>query len=529
MVKDKAREWHECRERLRAYKLKLAKCNNSLDQWTRTWGGFEDETYIHFWSAPAYNMVEALLKDLLGLSSQIRRLIQGKSITQGSEKDRKASLLERMHKHKEKLGRSESLTSQARILEGPSRDDWSKWFDLTRSWRQHSFEQVQTLAPDLLHKVAFALYQNSLLEDLLSRMDQTTEDLDVFTRTQFRLMQASDVREPVNNRELQRFDKMKKYWDQLNAYATAVHLGLAKLQPEQPWCLELRIPDPKGNVLTVDHYDDVDMDFALCLDGDDDDGGVWERVRINFQPTSSDMTIAENLASQVISRHLRAQADKRAKFSRLPAPKKRSLPLRTLLQDGIFQRQGMPKAWEKDRARLLLGLCNWTIMLWNSPWTQTICCCGIRFHNQVEPPRQYLFSDGDHMKCRNHLLATLKLALLGIAITELTIGKQLRISFEDLTKTFHASTVTEDSATDAGTVGLRGQSIEYFDEWTGSKEEGVWARRSRSEILRQVKSVTNSLSYCEALEYCFDNPMLFSSPYMGPEVVDTLGRNVFQP
>lgn len=106
---------------------------------------------------------------------------------------------------------------------------------------------------------------------------------------------------------------------------------------------------------------------------------------------------------------------------------------RDMVLDDVFSCQGH-QSFNVDRADLMLGLTHWTILSWNTPWTESVCTCRIRCirseaesltRHAYEPSRYSRFTTHPcHCELRRHDQETYeyKMILLGMALAEIALG-----------------------------------------------------------------------------------------------------------
>jgi hypothetical protein len=216
-------------------------------------------------------------------------------------------------------------------------------------------------------------------------------------------------------------------------------------------------------------------------------------------------------------------------------PQRRSTVFRPLLKSGTFDQPATFKAWEEDRARLILGLANWTILTWHSPWTAVPCCCGIRFLQMSSgAPRQYTFAAEEHKDCRNQSLGEHKTLLLGLAIAELLTGCPLRLPHDHVpgkhgSANEHRVFMLESWQKGGGDGDGRGWDGVDWPTWK-------WRTCSRDEILADVSEKSSKSGLKDVVEYCLDHPSRSGLTSGGggttrtmPDVLPMLVENVLIP
>lgn len=498
---------------------KLAKCEASLERWKTVWGRYSDETYIHFWGKDEFNNVQKLLNIILQYASSIKSQVTGQEIE--AEANGNKGLLHKLKVWKrgdkgQNGGSSTSVDSNSR--HALSSEDISAWRKVIQQIGSGDTNvPIKVAKPGLARRIAFNLAESNLIQEQISRLEELIGELDFFTREYFRKRRGmkSEVDEPVKREETQKVEKLKTAVDGLSAFASALHESYKRLQHQSPWSLELRDPDQKGSAALFDSVSKLDIDVTLCLTADGK-GGPWRRVRIGYFPipTHEGATLAASLPRSMLQ-PVTITAPKLSPLCSVQPPlQRRSIVFRPLLRNGIFDLPATLKAWEQDRARLLLGLTNWTILMWHSPWTAVPCCCGIRFLQMPDGTRQYTLAAEEHNDCRNASLAEYKLLLLGMAIAELLTGWSLRLPPQH--QPGRHGSANYECAT-------------YFERWERQSRWPAWEPCMQARLLAEVKDKSLKAGLVTVLEYCFDYSAETLAVHKSPDVLPCLVENVLNP
>ena len=178
---------------------------------------------------------------------------------------------------------------------------------------------------------------------------------------------------------------------------------------------------------------------------------------------------------------------------------------RKLLQDGILRDKEVYKAWEGDRANLIFGFVNWTILLWETNWTTHPCCCGLRFEQMSLNNRQHTLTAVEKDNCHGDLGIKKKLLLLGMTLAELTVACSLQI---DKTK------VASANESNIQFIMNRGKGYETI---------------SRDRVLQKIRKRSGSDKFTEAVAYCLDNESVANMENFRASFIDHYIRNIFEP
>jgi hypothetical protein len=198
----------------------------------------------------------------------------------------------------------------------------------------------------------------------------------------------------------------------------------------------------------------------------------------------------------------------------------RSVPFKTLLQQGHLQDDKIYKAWAEDRASLAFGFANWVILLWDARWTSPPCSCGIRFETLPGSIRQHTFTTDDRHACDMKSDSQQRLLLLGLVLAEITLATPLRVN--------PSGRLQARNLVDS----IRGRQILFdykLEKWEGGQQGGQWKAISRSALLREVKAKSFSESFTEAVQYCLDNRSVAFTEDFKPGHIVQLCDNVVEP
>lgn len=141
------------------------------------------------------------------------------------------------------------------------------------------------------------------------------------------------------------------------------------------------------------------------------------------------------------------------------------------------------KAWEPDRARLLLALSNWTFLLWHTEWTTDLCCSGLRL---VKPEAGEgttstpTFMLGQHMECGHH---NWKLVNFSLVLAEVILAVPLRID----------------------------PAVEGEIQYVLARQRDQWTRVDLADMLGQVKDRAKSESVYMAIRFSLDQSRTLSN------------------
>lgn len=488
------RDYRNYPGRLGDFKRQLWQCEAQLEDWKTRWDGFSNKTYKAFWG-DNYEEIRDWCTDMGKLCDEIRRELRG----QGD---------------KRKSGKAKAMMKRAWFvltMNDPSKNTKAR---LKANGKVSSVPNGQPITSSErivpTQKIAFALYKSGRLRQQLDDLSKAIDNLDKFSRMQFRRQQRSNKIDPPTREELRRVERLMTFVDYLTNSAGRVHEVRKCLDLEQKtrlWALELRLPDNEGDAFEWDNMGKINIDFTLHVK---DQQSQWTSRRIrtyHLPPSSPDVTLLSKAITEGrFDVKLGSEGKAKQSFGILdPSTGRRSHSYRKLLKDGILRDKEVYKAWESDRANLIFGIVNWTILLWQTNWTTYPCCCSLRFEQVPIIGRQHTLTAVEKDDCHGDLGVQKKLLLLGMTLAELTIACSLQI---DETK-----------------VGAASESNLQFIMNRGEGEEMI----SRDRVLQKIRKRSGSNRFTEAIAFCLDNESVANMEDFQAPFIDHYIRHIFEP
>lgn len=132
-------------------------------------------------------------------------------------------------------------------------------------------------------------------------------------------------------------------------------------------------------------------------------------------------------------------------------------------------------AWYNVRASLIFGLSEWSLLLWNTPWLERLCCHGltIDLDSQAAYYTLQTFESDQHHQCwpveQKHRLRN-----LGLVYAQLILGLPIRV--------------------------VKGEDASLYELWSA----GDWEDVRRAGINKRVVQATGSLPLRDAIDFCLD-------------------------
>jgi len=335
---------------------------------------------------------------------------------------------------------------------------------------------------ELIKSARFTLFVKGKLREKLTFLHERVEQLTAFS-------QSAEMRHVGDSAEEQTMETERGWrWgmfhDTICQYANALNVGAWELCEECSWSLEMTTPDDYGpDISEWDSTANVNFDFNVLHGAGHDKVGfsrfrihynsAWSRKRFKYISSLPQRALAGNIPD--------------GQYQNLEPIHLRSYPLRTLLKMGIFSNATTYKAWEKDRMALMVGMANWTMLLWQSNWTRYICTCGIRFseirlQSQAMVRRHALTEEScSHRHKRVYYKpSSMQLLRLGVALAELTLGSPITV-------------VDTDSTVELGPLTFYTYRIERDHEEV-----------ERAGLLQRIRQTSPHTKLKDVIAYCLD-------------------------
>ena len=391
--------------RLKAYRHQLQKCQRKLEIWKSIWyqdQGLPMEGYTHCWGVDGYRDIKDQLQTIIELIVSTKRHL--KLVEDGGN-------------------RVESLS-------GPELRDWE---GLIRQLEHNPRHQPSSRG--YIGKIAFAIAENSILAEELSRLTTLTEDFVSCCVSTLRLQQGVQTDKAVSAEEVVQLEDTRILSDRLSKFATDLYAARSSYE----WSLELRVPDCDGDAAQIHNPASISIDFLIqrwCV------CKRWKgrSFRIHFytphstNSNRSPIHIARELLGELKNCTATATSQShRPQYRVSEDPRRRNRSIRQM----IAKENGCPasrKANEEERMMAALGLVNWVCLLWKTPWTMIPCLCKIYSTVMDDSRGPYVLRPSCSTHTEPPCLITddvndgNKLFLLGRILAELVCAKPLGIT-----------------------------------------------------------------------------------------------------
>jgi hypothetical protein len=283
---------------------------------------------------------------------------------------------------------------------------------------------------DWRYRICFALYENAALETAVESLKTAVDQLFAFsTSTFWELRDETNLKKDLDVDLLERLSKLKRRVDDWSNFMHKLHYT------HTDWALALRLPDPQGSPESLTTDSDMEINFVSerCVL----QGHFWGDIYTVRYP--KDSTDPINHTKPTISGEV-----SNSYASGVAVPTTKAISFRYILneisQSIIEHQKRLLFATRLERAEGALGLVNWVILLWNTPWIPELCTCAIRSTFYTDNTCHFTLHWKDivhvHPPCAITEWQGRKYFHLGVALTELAIGVPLRLRGEADTAEF---------------------------------------------------------------------------------------------
>lgn len=325
------RDFKDAAFKLNWYEDRLTSIDGELTAWGRLWcGEYSEDDYRYFWGYRGFESVQQKMTLIQHEINEIGLLLYERVMR---DEDRHAG----------------------RIVSG----DWERWKLQLENLRSNQDRYSPSV--DLISRIFFASFRGANLKERTTELEKMVSNLKTDTQRllfdiQFRPTTSTTVDDDVLRRVLDR----RAWVDEHRAILTEL---FDSSKQWGKWSLVLRPPDEQGELSSID-------------------GGNGIRIEFDAVPAliSGRMTRDLGIVDFYPSRFPRNNPAITEWYSQERRGTKLWLPTR---EDYLVARFTILRRCEagfrQNLARAAIGLVNWTMLLWDTPWTDSICSCQLRF------------------------------------------------------------------------------------------------------------------------------------------------------
>jgi hypothetical protein len=381
------------KHKLKSYNAQLSAVDVQLRAWNMLWcqGEFSDEDYEYFWGPYGLATIKDLMELILVELSEIRLLMY------------------------RELGE----TPQSRDMEahGVEQEDWQHWQGRLDGLRHMT--SAYSPRPTFLTRLLFASFRSANLDERTKRLREHVKDLTGTSQILFVNVQFwQSVDQKVEGETLRQLNERREWMEDTRHLLTRLY-DLSRGHGQ--WSLILSPPDKLAMASSINANADIQVDFYIRTQATANRPRM-DRLAYFYRPATGHAPTPEETYNTVISNAMTVSVgeDNDHLSTWVATAEAASLENRARL------------------ARVALGVVNWTMLLWETPWTDGICCCGVKFialasENvpNAEPQAAFLTLPLCSKTERAHLGH--KALLMGVALSELALRRTVVASIHDAT------------------------------------------------------------------------------------------------
>jgi hypothetical protein len=365
----------------------------------------------------------------------------------------------------------------------PSTTDWEIWrLMMSRIKRSGPDFRMET---NFGYRICFALYKSPALKTAIDRLKDAIDDLYAYSASAFwNLQDEPNLRKDIDVAMLERLNALNtrvKEWSKFMC-------ELYHIRIETLWTLVLRAPDVQGSPMCLETDSDIEINFVNekeILSG-------YYSARVVVIRYPEDLSICSCLEQGV-----QATSLSRSELEPVMKGVAFRFVLNKISESTLEHQKILRLTTRLERAEAAVGLVNWVILLWNTPWVAEVCTCSI--HSAFYTDKMCHFTLGWTEECHvgPQCIALnykeRKYLHLGVALAEFAVGAPLTM-IEEPQRTFRL----------------------------GSKP------MSPLDLLRDVQRHT-SFQYRTAVEYCFKMDCKTTLGAFRPENLERNTNSILKP
>jgi hypothetical protein len=377
------RDFQDAAFKLNWYKDRLTSIDGELTAWGRLWcGGYSEDDYWYFWGHRGFESVQQKMTLIHHEINEIGLLLYRRVMRDENE-----------------------------LAGGIIGWDWERWKRQLENLK--SIQDRYSPSVDLISKVFFASFRGANLKERTTELEKIVSNLKTDTQRllfdiQFRPTTSQTVDDDVLRRVLDR----RSWVDEHRAILTEL-FNLSRRWGN--WSLVLRPPDEQGEPSSIDGGNGIKVEFdalpALVSGQTTRDLGI-----VDFYPSRfprNNPAITQWYSQEARGTNLRLPTREDYLVARFTILRRREAGFRQRL------------------ARAAIGLINWTMLLWNTPWTDGICSCQLRFvtfrHNGTDVTVATFAAATACRKTRQDHIPN-KSLLIGISFAELALMQSITVN-----------------------------------------------------------------------------------------------------
>lgn len=286
----------------------------------------------------------------------------------------------------------------------------------------------------LCDNIRYDLWHKDTLDRWMTRLEKSIDAIDKILRNDAHERTDQFLNTAiVQSREL---TALESFATKLLDLGTRLYERCTREPGTDEWAIGLRPPEENCGLSSWNCPTPIRIEFRFSVQKKIENDPHY-RLRVTYEEdNSSDDTIEE--AIDQIARKRDSRDSETVNDVPLPNYTKcwrqddtirRTLSIGHLLENlpRIFEND----AWYEERAALVFGISEWSLLLWNTPWLKGLCCHGLTLElapRHLDLARQ-IYEWDDHKDCQLSE-QSLKLRNLGLVWAQLILGQPIRPTTE---------------------------------------------------------------------------------------------------
>ncbi|KAF2691224.1 hypothetical protein K458DRAFT_399127 [Lentithecium fluviatile CBS 122367] len=355
------------------------------------------------------------------------------------------------------------------------------------------WKQIKRNAVEVGRGMGYAVFNKQELEEKIASLEKAIDSVEARAKSVLKQRRAGHDTKGRTEDEPRRVLAVRKFLTNLKSLADDLYYKCTDEATTRKWALGLRSPDELKSIKRWNGIAELDIDLLFFKSG-----GQGERefcLRVSHLPEEAQPPIPWR---DVILGHSGSPPNVTCTERSLKL--RRTACLGKLFQGGHFDSLVVEKTWKEDRARLIHGLTNWVLFLWDTEWTAELCCYGLQLERGAvdQDPVEQMFTSKTHngSDC-NH--ASSRLRNLGLVIAELVLATPLRFK--------------------------KGSDNPNLEQMV----RGRWSSISLRRILEDVSTKSTSTSLCDVVEFCLTDDSELVGDKFEPEFLFKCIDEVYEP
>jgi len=419
----------ERRQQVQGFELRLSMCHSKYNTWRKHWAGSKmTENGSH---------LESCFVDVAGLASKIDKEIS-----------RWASPMEKKTWNKMKIRLGQGI-----------------------------FRRPKSSVSNFGDAIRFALWNREILEAWMTRLEKTIKVIDELFEQEFHTRTADHFSDSFNIGRVDELHDLEEFAGNLMSMAKGLYEECLGTPNTCAWGLGLQSPADGASISNWKIVAPVTIELGFSTP---DENPRHFQLHVCYKEDNpathtTNGAIGKLILAKAAGNDGQCDPCDHVKLIHQEPFTRRTSPLGSLLKSKPHLFKDV--AWFIDRDKLIHGLSEWALLLWDTPWFDKLCCDGLVIETgsgaSSTTSRRQIFNVTAHDECDAQQHKS-RLKNLGIVWAQLILGKPIR------------SVMTTGSAKNA------------FEQLIGKD----WTALYLSDINGAILGATGSLLLQKAVDFC---------------------------